>query len=411
MALKRLKTKKSKRLSGRLKHKIEKKVREHKRKIRRDTKKKPKLKASLKRKLIQIPNICPFKNEALKDIDRSNMKPDCVASIQRSVLNANGKSFKNIFELFDDATSRHEAYSARQLCLNIEKTYCPATNKEQSLKQFSKEFKNVIQNADVILEVVDARDPLGTRCIEVEQAVRSVPGNKKLVLVLNKVDLVPRENLDNWIRYFRKKGPVTVFKASTQEQQSKLGRRKLNHTNTERSMRGSVCIGAELLISMLGNFCRNNGIRTSIRVGVVGIPNVGKSSIINSLTRGKTCAVGCTPGVTKVLQEVELDSKIKLIDCPGVVFPHIGNGNTEQMVLKNAQRVSTVKDPFTLAESILRRASKNYFCNLYDITEYASFEEFFTKKAARMASLFYTKHCAATQNPTIREIQICNLKV
>lgn len=86
------------------------------------------------------------------------------------------------------------------------------------------------------------------------------------------------------------------------------------------------------------------------------------------------------------MQEVELDSKIKLIDCPGIVFTSIaseGNQNSHA-VLKNAQRVGDVKDPFSIAESVLKRASKEYFCKMYDITNYDTFEEFFAKKAARM---------------------------
>lgn len=86
------------------------------------------------------------------------------------------------------------------------------------------------------------------------------------------------------------------------------------------------------------------------------------------------------------MQEVELDSKIKLIDCPGIVFAQ--TKNTDQQlsanILKNAQRVSDVKDPFEIATSILQRASKLYFCRLYDITEYDTPEEFFAKKAHRM---------------------------
>jgi len=86
------------------------------------------------------------------------------------------------------------------------------------------------------------------------------------------------------------------------------------------------------------------------------------------------------------MQEVELDSKIKLIDCPGIVFT--SGGENSHAVLKNAQRVGDVKDPFTIAESVLKRASKEYFCTMYDITNYDTFEEFFAKKAARMGEYY-----------------------
>ncbi|EDV93852.1 guanine nucleotide-binding protein-like 3 homolog [Drosophila grimshawi] len=390
MALKRLKTKKSKRLTGKLKHKIDKKVREHNRKERREAKKSTK-KGSKKQKLIQIPNNCPFKDDILKEVEEAKQRKEMERQASREKFKAEReqKKTKSLEAMVEDADMRstvHGIMHENDAADDNEKKYKNASSKEQSLKQYFKEFRKVIENADVVLEVVDARDPLGTRCNEVERAVRAAPGNKRLVLILNKADLVPRENLNNWIKYFRRSLPVTAFKASTQEQASKLGRRKMREMKTEKAMQGAVSIGAELLMSMLANYCRNKGIKTSIRVGVVGIPNVGKSSIINSLTRGRSCMVGSTPGVTKAMQEVELDSKIKLIDCPGIVFTSIANESNanSHAVLKNAQRVGDIKDPFSIAESVLKRASKEYFCKMYDITNYDTFEEFFAKKAARM---------------------------
>lgn len=67
----------------------------------------------------------------------------------------------------------------------------------------------------------------------------------------------------------------------------------------EEDIQTSKCLGADTLMTLLGNYARNKGIKTAIRVGVVGLPNVGKSSIINSLKRNKSCNVGAVPGVTK----------------------------------------------------------------------------------------------------------------
>lgn len=147
------------------------------------------------------------------------------------------------------------------------------------------------------MEVVDARDPLGTRCKQVEEAVNKVHGSKRLVVVLNKADLVPRTILESWLKYLKRRGPVVAFKASVQNQNRNLGQRKFN--KSDKGLQGSASVGAELVMSLLANYCRNKGIKTSITVGVVGLPNVGKSSVINSLKRSRVCNVGATPGVTK----------------------------------------------------------------------------------------------------------------
>lgn len=294
-----------------MKYKILKKVREHKRKVRKEAKKHPKGK-SIKSKMIQVPNICPFKEEILSDAakykehqeeERQKRREQIKVERQEQKTKAKKQTLEELVQSAEMRDAVHTAFNEGKVPANAnDKAYKGEKNKENSLKAYFKEFRKVIEAADVVLEVVDARDPLGTRCVEVEKAVKSAPGNKRLVLVLNKADLVPRDNLDKWIKYLRKFGPVTAFKASTQDQNSRLGRRKFNkNVSNEKALQGSPCVGAELLMSMLANYCRNKGIKTSIRVGIVGIPNVGKSSIINSLTRGRACSVGCTPGVTRLV--------------------------------------------------------------------------------------------------------------
>ncbi|XP_068630368.1 guanine nucleotide-binding protein-like 3 homolog [Battus philenor] len=378
----------SKRQPARLRYKIEKKVKEHNRKLKKEAKKNPKSKRT---KPIQIPNVCPFKEDILKEVEavkkhkedeRQKKKEQAKLEKQKALEEKKNKPIA-MDTLVANAEARgkvHDAFKGSEGA-NGDVEFGKDRQQENSLKTYYREFKKVIAEAEVILEVVDARDPLGTRCIQVEEAVRE--SGKRLVLVLNKADLVPRGNLTAWLKYLRRFAPTVPFKASTQDQQHNLGRRKMKHIVKEKEMKGSACVGAELLTSLLGNYCRNKGIKTSITVGVVGLPNVGKSSIINSLNRSKACNVGSTPGVTKQMQTVQLDSKIKILDSPGIVF-HTGSDNDASVALKNAIRVGSLKDPVTPATAILQRAHKQTLVDLYFVPQFSTPQEFFASLASRM---------------------------
>ncbi|XP_034824896.1 guanine nucleotide-binding protein-like 3 homolog [Maniola hyperantus] len=377
----------SKRQPARLRYKIEKKVRDHNRKIKKEAKKNPK---SKKPKAVQIPNICPFKEEILKEVDAVKKHKEEEKQKRRELLKLEKqkrseekkKNPVGMDTLVANAQARgkvHDAFKGSETGTDTE--YSKDRNQENSLKTYYREFKKVISEAEVVLEVVDARDPLGTRCTQVEEAVRE--SGKKLVIVVNKADLIPRENLAAWLKYLRRQAPAVPFKASTQQQQHNLGRRKMKHIVKEKEMKGSACVGAELLMSLLGSYSLNKGMKTSITVGVVGLPNVGKSSIINSLNRSKACNVGSTPGVTKQMQTVQIDSKIKILDSPGIVF-HSGADNDATVALKNAIKVGSLKDPVTPATAILQRAHKHTLVALYCIPEYNTPQEFFASLASRM---------------------------
>ncbi|ORY97745.1 P-loop containing nucleoside triphosphate hydrolase protein [Syncephalastrum racemosum] len=251
--------------------------------------------------------------------------------------------------------------------------------KDNSKKAYLREFKKVLENADVVLEILDARDPLGTRTRSVERMIMDSGLNKKIILVLNKIDLVPKENIEKWLKYLRNEYPTISFKASTQSQRRNLGRHNVSaDVATKDMLASSECVGAEALMSLLKNYCRNAHIKTSITVGIIGYPNVGKSSVINSLARSRVCGVGSTPGFTKVAQQITLDKNIKLLDCPGIVFATQGqDGQSDaEIALRNCIKVELLEDPVTPVEVILQRCGHQRLMDLYGVGFFNNAYEF-----------------------------------
>ena len=103
----------------------------------------------------------------------------------------------------------------------------------------------------------------------------------------------------------RKELPTVAFKASTQKQRTNIGR---SHVAS-----ASTAYGADELTAVLGGYSRRKGIKTGITCGVVGFPNVGKSSVINSLARSRVCMTSSQAGSTKSTQEVAIDKSVKLL--------------------------------------------------------------------------------------------------
>lgn len=196
--------------------------------------------------------------------------------------------------------------------------------KDSSRRAFDKVFKQVLSSADVILYVLDARDPDGTRSRDVERAIMaSEGGSKRLILILNKIDLVPPHVLRGWLIHLRRYFPTLPLRASKEAPNA----RTFDHKQL------TVKSTNETLFQALKSFAQARSAKRSIAVGVIGYPNVGKSSVINALSsrmgrNSAACPVGAEAGVTTSLRSVKLDNKLKLLDSPGIVFP--GEGITAQ---------------------------------------------------------------------------------
>ncbi|CAI9715697.1 guanine nucleotide-binding protein-like 3 homolog [Octopus vulgaris] len=373
--------KQSKRMKARLRYKITKKAKEHRRKIKKEAKKNP-VTHKKKKKDIGIPNSLPFKEAVLKQAvewrEQMRVAKEEKRQAEREELVNKARKIPEISAKVkpdpQEEVYRPQGLSEVYRILKEREYKEPKTTVENSLKCYYKEFKKVIDQADVILEVLDARDPLGTRCKEVEEAVISSGLNKKIVLVLNKIDLVPRVNIEAWLKYLKNEFPTVPFKSSVQKQKSKLGHVKKYSMWKGLQKKTSNCLGADLLMKLLANYCRSEGLKVAIRVGVVGLPNTGKSSIINSLKRNRACRVGDVPGITRSMQVISLTKNIKLLDSPGVVMSDNPSGTS--LILKNCVKVSGIDDPSTAVETILKRCNKEQMMMHYKIPKYNDTMEF-----------------------------------
>ncbi|KAJ3165740.1 Guanine nucleotide-binding protein-like 3 [Geranomyces variabilis] len=391
---------KSKRIVASKRYKIEKKVNEAHRKQRKEARLNPVAKKM--KKDPGIPNMFPFKEKLLLQAEATKVKIAEEKERQkeaRAKLQSKNRGMSadqsDLAQMAREAFARSQAFDHTQsihsdgFSLGNVVDAAAAGMKDNSRKAYYKEFKKVVENADVILEVLDARDPLGCRTRQIEELILNAGADKRVILILNKIDLVPREVVEQWLKYLRNEFPTIAFKASTQSQRNNLGQSSVSFDiASDRLLGSSECLGADNLMKLLKNYCRNANIKTSITVGVIGFPNVGKSSVINSLKRSKVCNVGATPGVTKVAQTIQLDKGIKLLDCPGIVFSQSSrDGDEAEVLLRNCVKVELLEDPVSPVEVIVGRCKKEQLMRLYNLPMFGDTRDFLVQVARQRGKL------------------------
>ncbi|NXW41156.1 NOG2 protein, partial [Nyctiprogne leucopyga] len=234
--------------------------------------------------------------------------------------------------------------------------------KKGQSKRIWGELYKVIDSSDVVVQVLDARDPMGTRSPHVESYLKKEKHWKHLIFVLNKCDLVPTWATKRWVAVLSQEYPTLAFHASL--------------TNP---------FGKGAFIQLLRQFGKLHSDKKQISVGFIGYPNVGKSSVINTLRSKKVCNVAPIAGETKVWQYITLMRRIFLIDCPGVVYP---SGDTEtDIVLKGVVQVEKIKNPEDHISAVLERAKPEYIRKTYKIDSWNDTEDFLEKLASRTGKL------------------------
>ena len=238
----------------------------------------------------------------------------------------------------------------------------PIFSKGQS-KRIWNELYKVIDSSDVILFILDARDPLGTRCPSIERYLSEEAPHKHVVFILNKVDLIPTSTAACWVRSLSSERPTLAMHSS--------------RTNP---------FGKGSLIALLRQFASLHSDKRQISVGLVGYPNTGKSSVANSLRGKKVASVAPLAGETQVLQWLSLTRKISLVDCPGVVPPDLQR-TPEDLLLRGAVRVENAKDPEQYIPAVLARVEQRHLERTYDVSGWTSHLEFLEMLARKNGRL------------------------
>lgn len=209
----------------------------------------------------------------------------------------------------------------------------------------AKTKKQIIEDLkliDIVAEIIDSRIPLSSQNPDIKEIIK----DKKRLVILNKSDLSCETENKKWVNYFEKQQIPAVLVDSVSGKGIQQILQKIVEIYDEEKYQNKGRIGK------------------SIRVMILGIPNVGKSSFINRIAKRNTAQVGNKPGVTRQKQWIKVSDQIELLDTPGVLWPKLGN----KEVAFNLAYTGTIKDDILstldIGYELLKVLQNKYLNNL-----------------------------------------------
>lgn len=215
-----------------------------------------------------------------------------------------------------------------------------------------REIKEKLNLIDIVYEVIDSRMPISSKIVDIDELI----GNKRRILIMTKYDICDKEETNKFIKYYEDLGYVVVPVDL------------MNGKDTNKIIDKSLEIMKEENQKRL-----NKGLKPrSLRALIVGVPNAGKSTLINRLIGRKSAGVGNKPGFTKSLSWIRINKDIELLDSPGILWPKIENQENAHVLAAFSSIKEEILDNMDLSCFILKKMMELYPKNLedrYGITE------------------------------------------